>query len=165
MTGRTKVLVSACLLGQRVRYDGEDAASGSERLARWEAEGRLVPFCPEVAGGLPVPRPAAELQGGDGCAVLDGTARVCTQVGVDVSDAFLRGARGALEVAQEEGISLAVLKDRSPSCGSRWIYDGSFSGARVSGEGVTSALLRRHGIRVISDEELGDFGEELHDEP
>lgn len=148
------VLVSACLLGERVRYDGADAALGSEALSRWEGEGRIVPFCPEVAGGLPVPRAPAELRGGDGCAVLAGEARVCTAAGDDVTEAFLRGARGALAVARREGISLAVLKERSPSCGSRWVYDGSFSGTRVRGEGVTTALLRQSGVTVISDEEL-----------
>ncbi|HEX6739834.1 MAG TPA: DUF523 domain-containing protein [Vicinamibacteria bacterium] len=155
---RARVLVSACLLGERVRYNGADAASASAVLARWLAEGRVVPFCPEVAGGLGVPREPAEIEieinGSGGRAVLEGRARVLTVSGADVTPAFLAGANGALARAREEGIRVAVLKEGSPSCGSGFIYDGSFSGRRVGEVGVTAALLEREGLRVFSELQL-----------
>ena len=150
-----RVLVSACLLGERVRYHGGDAACDDPILDRWRNEGRLVPFCPELAGGLPVPRPAAELQGGDGSAALRGLARVRDVDGRDVSAAFLEGARRALDAARENRVGLAVLKDGSPSCGTGSVYDGSFSGARRAGRGVAAALLAASGIPVFGEGELG----------
>ncbi len=148
-----KVLVSRCLLGHRVRYDG-GAHGPFDQLARWQAEGRVVALCPEVAGGLPTPRPPAEIPGGQGAQVLDGQRAVLTIAGEDVSAAFLAGALQALALVQAQGIRLAVLKARSPSCGNRENYDGSFSGVKVVGEGVTAALLRRAGVQVFSEEEL-----------
>ncbi|AZD05105.1 DUF523 domain-containing protein [Pseudomonas chlororaphis] len=150
-----KILVSRCLLGHRVRYDG--AASGPfDQLARWQAEGRVVALCPEVAGGLPTPRAAAEIPGGQGGEVLDGLAQVITTEGEDVSAEFLSGARQALELVREHGIRIAVLKANSPSCGNLLTYDGSFSGVKVSGEGVTAALLKRAGVQVFSELELAE---------
>ncbi|MFD7063521.1 DUF523 domain-containing protein [Streptomyces sp. NPDC059906] len=102
-------------------------------------------FRPKVSGGLPVPRPAAEIVGGDGDGVLDGVARVLTESGEDVSLYFVRGARLALEAARAAGVRVALLKESSPSCGSLRVYDGRFSGTRVPGHGVTTALLRRAG--------------------
>ncbi|AZE51822.1 Uncharacterized protein YbbK [Pseudomonas chlororaphis] len=148
-----KILVSRCLLGHRVRYDG--GASGPfDQLASWQAEGRVVALCPEVAGGLPTPRAAAEISGGQGGEVLDGLAQVITTEGEDVSAEFLSGARQALELVREHGIRIAVLKANSPSCGNLLTYDGSFSGVKVSGEGVTAALLKRAGVQVFSELEL-----------
>ena len=151
-----RVLVSACLLGEKVRYNGADAASSSRVLTDWLAEDRVVPFCPEVAGGLGVPRPPAEIRGEGGRAVLDGAARVVTQNGHDVTAAFLRGAEEALQAAVASGARVAILKEGSPSCGSGYVYDGSFSGRRKAGLGVTAALLERHGIRVFSEGGLED---------
>jgi uncharacterized protein YbbK (DUF523 family) len=151
-----RVLVSACLLGEKVRYNGADAASGSGILKEWLAEDRVVPFCPEVAGGLGVPRPAAEIRGDGGRSVLDGTGDVITRTGDTVTAAFLRGAELALQAAVAGGARLAVLKDGSPSCGSGFVYDGSFSGRRKAGHGVTAALLERHGIRVFSEHGLDE---------
>jgi uncharacterized protein YbbK (DUF523 family) len=148
-----KVLVSRCLLGHPVRYDG-GAGGPFEVLSQWQAEGRVVGLCPEVAGGLPTPRPAAEIPGGQGVQVLAGQALVLTEAGDDVSAAFLRGAQLALEQVREHGIRIAVLKANSPSCGNRLTYDGTFSGVKVSGEGVTAALLRREGVQVFSELEL-----------
>ena len=148
-----KILVSRCLLGHAVRYDG-GAHGPVERLRRWQAEGRVVALCPEVAGGLPTPRPPAEIPGGQGTAVIDGLLAVRSMEGADVSAAFLAGAQAALELVRAHGIRLAVLKARSPSCGNRENYDGSFSGRRVPGEGVTAAALRRAGVQVFSEEEL-----------
>lgn len=148
-----KILVSRCLLGHRVRYDA--GASGPfEQLQQWVDEGRVVPLCPEVAGGLPTPRAAAEIPGGQGAQVLDGQAAVMTTEGEDVSAQFLTGAYQALELVREHSIRIAVLKANSPSCGNLLTYDGTFGGVKVPGEGVTAALLKRHGVRVFSELEL-----------
>ncbi|CAD5106366.1 DUF523 domain-containing protein [Zestomonas carbonaria] len=150
-----KILVSRCLLGERVRYDG--GANGPlERLVRWQAEGRVVPICPEVAGGLPTPRPPAEILGAQGGAVLEGRLPVLTDAGEDVTEAFLAGAGIALRLAEQHGVRIAVLKARSPSCGNVEGYDGSFSGHRVPGEGVTAALLSRAGVRVFNETQLAE---------
>ena len=148
------ILVSACLLGRPVRYDGAGKRVDDALFERWRAEGRLVSFCPEVSGGLPVPRPPAEIVGGDGSAVLDGGAQVVTDTGVNVTDAFLLGARLALEAAERAGARIAVLKEGSPSCGGLRVYDGTFSGTIVPGSGVTTALLERSGIRVFGEDRL-----------
>jgi uncharacterized protein YbbK (DUF523 family) len=139
-----RVLVSACLLGERVRYDGRDAVSHDDVLARWSAEGRVVRFCPEVAGGLGVPRPAAEIRGDS----------VVTADGADVTASFVTGAERALEAALANGVRLAILKENSPSCGSTHVYDGTFTGTRVPGQGVTAALFEARGIRVFSEQTL-----------
>lgn len=155
-----KILVSRCLLGHRVRYDG--GASGPfDLLEQWIEEGRVVPLCPEVAGGLPTPRAAAEIPGGQGGEVLDGTAAVITTEGENVSAQFLEGARQALELVQKHGIRVAVLKANSPSCGNLLTYDGTFSGGKVKGEGVTAAMLKRHGVRVFSELELRQAAQAL----
>ncbi|QVM91177.1 DUF523 domain-containing protein [Pseudomonas entomophila] len=156
----SKVLVSACLLGQPVRYDGR-ASGHPGLLQRWQAEGRVVPLCPEVAGGLPTPRPPAEIPGGQGGEVLDGRVPVVTVAGEDVSEAFLAGARQALALVRRHGIAVAVLKSGSPSCGNRLTYDGSFTGVKVAGEGVTTALLRREGVQVFSELELEQAAQAL----
>ena len=155
-----KVLVSRCLLGHRVRYDG--GASGPyPQLAQWQAEGRVIALCPEVAGGLPTPRAPAEIPGGQGIAVLDGTAPVMTNDGEDVTAAFVSGAHQALALVQQHGIRIAVLKANSPSCGNLLTYDGSFSGVKVQGQGVTAALLSRAGVQVFSELELDAAAEAL----
>ena len=146
--------MSSCLLGQRVRYHGGDAHLASDILERWRDEGRLVPTCPETAAGLPVPRPPAEIVGGDGANVLKGEAYVGDRTGADVTAAFLEGARNALEVALAEGARLAILKDGSPSCGTSYVYDGTFRGQRSQGAGVTAAVLTQGGIRVFSEREI-----------
>jgi uncharacterized protein YbbK (DUF523 family) len=149
-----KVLISACLLGENVRYHGGDARVDSDILERWRAEGRLVPTCPETAAGLPVPRPPAEIVGGDGREVLKGEAFVGDRTGRDVTEAFLRGAREALEAARAQGARLAVLKDGSPSCATSYVYDGTFRGQRSAGVGVTAAVLAEKGIRVFSERQI-----------
>ncbi|WP_304525164.1 DUF523 domain-containing protein [Halomonas sp. I5-271120] len=149
-----KLLISACLLGQPVRYDGGAKALHDPTLERWRREGRLVAACPEVQAGMSTPRPPAEIQGGTGAAVLDGTAQVIARDGADVSQAFLSGAEQALALCQRHHIRVAILTEASPSCGSSALYDGSFTGQRVPGQGVTAALLERHGVRVFSQFEL-----------
>jgi len=145
-------LVSACLLGIPCAYDG--SARPQAELIALAVQGRVVPVCPEVAGDLKVPRPPAEIVAGDGEAALDGRARVVTVTGEDVTAAYLRGAECALATAQRHGITTAILKQRSPSCGSTCIYDGSHSGRLRAGQGVTAALLRRHGVTVRSEGDL-----------
>lgn len=150
-----KILISACLLGERVRYDAGDVSCTHPVLRAWAAEGRLVPVCPEVAGGLSVPRPPAEIQGpGGGPAVLARTAEVHTVGGQDVTAAFLAGAQVALDTARRHRIRLAVLKENSPSCGSTRIHDGAFSGTRVPGMGAATALLRAAGIEVFPETDI-----------
>lgn len=148
-----KILVSACLLGEVVRYDGTQFATDSQ-LARWQQQGRLVSVCPEVAGGLPVPRSPAEIVGGDGGQVLAGDAQVIVATREPVTDYFLRGAFKALALCEKHQIQLAILKSRSPSCGNEQCYDGGFNRRLVEGQGVTAALLQQHGIRVFSELQL-----------
>jgi len=143
-----KVLISACLLGERVRYHGGDARREHPALDRWQAEGRLVPLCPEVTGGLSTPRPAAEIM------VTPEGRRVLTAAGTDVTGAFERGAEAAARTCAAHGIRVAILKDGSPSCGSRSIYDGTFSGRQTAGEGVTASRLRAAGVRIFSEFEI-----------
>ena len=145
--GVHKVLVSACLLGQPVRYDGQSKGIVSDWLSELGAEGRALAFCPEVAGGLSTPRPPAERQG----------ELVVTESGLNVTAEFDRGAELALAICQRQGIRFALLKEGSPSCGSGRIYNGRFEGVSVAGEGKTTALLRRHGIRVFSEDQLPEL--------
>lgn len=143
-------LISACLVGCRCRYDG-----GSKSIDVYERlveQGEAVFVCPEQLGGLSTPRPPAQIVGGTGEDVLDGHARVVTDAGVDVTDEFIRGAEEALRMAKMVGAKEAILKERSPSCGSSMIYDGTFTEGKRPGDGVTAALLKRHGINVYSEE-------------
>ena len=142
------VIVSACLLGAPVRYNGKDKKTNHPILQRWIEEGRVVSVCPEVMGGLGTPRPPAEI------VHRDGIRRVYANTGRDVTAEFERGAADALEQAIRHGARVAILKEGSPSCGSTFVYDGTFTGAGIAGSGVTTALLRERGIRVFSENEL-----------
>lgn len=155
-----KILISRCLLGHRVRYDG-GAHGPFDLLQQWQSEGRVVALCPEVAGGLPTPRPPAEITGGQGAQVLEGKVRVLTDADADVTAAFVAGAEAALRLVHLHDLRIAVLKARSPSCGNLQNYDGSFSGQLVDGEGVTAALLRRHGVQVFNESQLVEAATEL----
>lgn len=148
------MLVSSCLLGEKVRYHGGDAVLHHPVLDRWVREGRVVPLCPEVAGGLPAPRPPAEIHGGTGADVLRGIAFVRRKDLEDVSRAFTWGAAEAVALVRRHGIRVAVLKEGSPSCGVHRIYDGSFESRRREGSGVTAAALLEAGVHVFSGEEL-----------
>lgn len=149
-----KILVSACLVGKRVRYDGAVVQPVHPTLAKWHQMKMLVPFCPEVEGGLTIPRPASEIVEGDGFLVLNGNAKIVTVHGRDVTDFFLAGAKDALQHARRFEIEFAILKDGSPSCGSSYIYDGSFSKQTKPGKGVTAAILEQNGIRVFSEKNI-----------
>jgi uncharacterized protein YbbK (DUF523 family) len=157
-----KILVSACLMGNPVRYDGQHRLADSEILRRWQREGRLVTVCPELAGGFSVPRRAAEIVSGLGAQVLTGHAQVIDSDANDVSAGFIRGAELALESAQRNAVRIAILKEGSPSCGSTRIYNGEFSSTTIAGHGVTTALLIRHGVRVFSEHQLTQAESYLH---
>ncbi|MBY0378661.1 MAG: DUF523 domain-containing protein [Gammaproteobacteria bacterium] len=149
------ILISACLLGNKVRYDGKDSFCDHPILQQWQQEQRLIILCPEMAGGLPTPRPACQIVGsGGGSAVLARTARVISDKGNDSTECYLKGAHKALELAQTHAITMAILKARSPSCGNSLIYDGSFSKNLIVGQGVTAALLTQHGFKVFNEEQL-----------
>jgi uncharacterized protein YbbK (DUF523 family) len=150
-----KILISACLLGQPVRYDGRGKPFAHPAIDRWRQEGRLVTICPEMAGGMPVPRPPAEIEkGASGVDVLEGRARVLEVTGGDVTAQFIAGAEKALAFATASGCTYALLIDGSPSCGSVAIYDGSFSGVKHAGNGVTAGLLEKAGIAVFSPADI-----------
>jgi uncharacterized protein YbbK (DUF523 family) len=160
MEDRTKppLVISACLMGVACNHEGRGSPRAVvEELARHY---RLVPVCPEVLGGLPTPRAAAELTGGDGADVLAcasssavGGARVVNVNGDDVTAAYRRGAEAAVAVALAVGATRAVLKARSPSCGSAAVYDGTFRRRLVPGRGVTAAALAAAGLAVGSEED------------
>ena len=134
-----KILVSACLLGVSCRYDGKD--NGIRQLEWIAREAELIPFCPEVYGGEPSER------SGDG---------VVSRSGRDVSSQFTKGAGEAVRLAGLLGCKAAILKERSPSCGTHQIYDGTFSGVRIPGYGVTAEWLRRAGLQLFCEDELED---------
>ncbi|TBW56281.1 DUF523 domain-containing protein [Marinobacter halodurans] len=157
-----RILVSACLMGENVRYDGGNLFTDHSLIRQWRREGRLVSVCPEMAGGLPVPRPAAETHGGDGRAVLAGQARVIARDGDDVTSAFVAGADTALETARDRRCVMAIMAARSPSCGNREIYDGRFSGRLVAGQGTAAARLAAAGIPVFNQHELEEAAAYLH---
>ncbi len=145
------IMVSACLFGVDCKYNGKN--NYNAEICRALENEQVVFFCPEQSGGLSSPRPACEIQGGDGLGVLEGTARVMDQHGQDLTDAFISGARNTLRMAKTLGPDLIILKSRSPSCGVGLIYDGAFNLKTRAGDGVTSALLKQNGFRVMNDEE------------
>lgn len=146
------IVVSACLAGLATTHDGR--AKPHPKVLELLRQGRAVLVCPEQLGGLPTPRPEAEIAGGGGEDVLAGRARVLDLSGADVTENYLRGAGEALKAARLSGAKKAILKAKSPSCGIDRIYDGTFSGRLRPEAGVTAALLRREGIEVLSDEDL-----------
>jgi len=156
------IVVSSCLAGYEVRYNATDSVN--EIIQRMVQEKKAVAVCPELLGGFSTPRESAEIIGGDGDDVLNGTARVVEKSGRDVTEMYLEGARIALRKAQEVNAEVIVLKEYSPSCGSAMIYNGEFKGNKRTGNGVTTALLRRNGIRVISEEQLCEYFEEMNEE-
>jgi len=157
-----KILVSACLLGAKVRYDGSDCLQHGV-LDQWQQQGRIIALCPETLAGLPVPRPPAEIEQGNAEAVLRGKAAVRRQDATDVTDAFLEGAELALRECWRHKIKVAILKEGSPSCGVCLVNDGSFSGHKIAGSGMTAALLIRHGISVFSEHQMQDAEQRIRE--
>lgn len=154
---KSRILVSACLMGYNVRYNGSHKAQLMATLAALQDENRLVIHCPELAAGLPTPRPSAEIVGGSGEDVMQACASVCDDSGQDVTAHYQLAAWLALRAAQDAGCEAALLTDGSPTCGCQTIYDGTFSGHRHSGMGVAATLLSQQGIRVFSDQQLDAF--------
>lgn len=136
-----KILISGCFLGQKVRYDGGAKTLLNPLLKQWQIEERLISVCPEIMGGLKVPRAPAEIQGQE----------VITIDGDNVTEEFISGAKQALAICQRHNIRFALLKEFSPSCGSSTVYDGTFSEKKIQGHGLCSQLLRQHGIQVFSE--------------
>ena len=144
---KPEYLISACLCGVPCRYDGSPGKT-DPALLKLHQEGRAVLVCPESLGGLKIPRPPAEIINGK---VIDKTGR-------DVSAEFTKGAERVLAVAKKHNVAIAILKERSPSCGSSMIYDGTFSKKLIPGQGVTTRLLQEHGIVVFSEENYQEAG-------
>ncbi len=149
-----KILVSGCFLGLHVRYDGGHQLLVNRFFKQWQAQGRIVSFCPEVAGGLPIPRKPAEIN--------QKNNRVTTVDGEDVTDAFLSGAQQALGLCFQHNIRYALLKESSPSCGSHTVYDGSFTQRKIAGQGVTAQLLINNGIKVFSENTIMSLADVLN---
>ncbi|MET4160670.1 uncharacterized protein YbbK (DUF523 family) [Marinobacterium sp. MBR-111] len=143
----SKVLISACLLGAKVRYDGRDNLLDHPILKRWQQQGKLVTVCPETLGGLPTPRPPAETQ-------TRFPILITTSTGDDVTPEFLSGAEKTLELAHKHDCCCALMKARSPSCGNQEIYDGSFTGKLTNAPGVAADELIRNGLPVFNEHQL-----------
>ena len=138
---REKVLISACLLGVDCKYSGGNNSLDDEKLGRLKEKYDLIPVCPEAYGGLTTPRTPSERLGD----------KVVSKYGADVTEQFQKGAEAALFLAKLFDVKLAILKENSPSCGSGTIYDGTFTGTLMSGDGMTAELLKKHGIAVIGE--------------
>lgn len=149
------IILSACLAGVDCRYNG--GHNLHPYCKKLMDEGKAVLVCPETLGGLHIPRPPAEIVGGNGDDVLAGQAFVKDKLGTDVTKAFIKGAQEVLLLAKKHGATVAVLKERSPSCGGTMIYNGTFSSIVKSGAGVTAALLKQNNIKVFSEENYPDF--------
>ncbi len=153
-----KILISSCFLGNRVRYDGADNLLTESVIQRWHLEQRLVVICPELSGGLSTPRAPAEIQNSIEIQVL-------TNLGEDVTSAFEQGAKAALRLCQLHNIRYALLKESSPSCGSTTIYDGSFNGKKIVGQGMTTRLLTANDIQVYSEKNIAALAAQIEKSP
>lgn len=140
-------MVSACLLGFDCKYSGGNNALANSDLVKLRSKYRLIPVCPETAGGLPTPRTPSERRG----------EKVCTSLSEDVTAQFKKGADIALVLARKYAVFGALLKENSPSCGSGTIYDGSFSGVLVPGDGVTVEALKALGLKVFGESRLDEL--------
>ncbi|WP_251551614.1 DUF523 domain-containing protein [Neobacillus muris] len=148
------ILVSACLAGLQVRYDGLHCLHN--QLRRLVEENQAITICPELLGGFSTQREPAEIIGGTGEDVLVGKAKVVDKSGKDVTQMYIKGAYATLKKAKEVNASIVVLKENSPSCGSSNIYNGEFNGQKIEGMGVTAALLKRNEIKVISEQQFAE---------
>ena len=142
-----KILISACLLGQNVRYDGKNSKIENKLFDKISQKVKLIPFCPEVEGGLPIPRIPSEI-------VQSNPLKLKNKEGMDTTKEFVDGANKALKLCQEQNIKIALLKAKSPSCGNKQIYDGSFNKKLIKGAGVTAKLFMQNKIEVFDENEL-----------
>lgn len=141
---KKKILVSACLYGHCTRYDGDSNLLKDKTFLEWKNRGMLIPVCPEVLGGLSTPRCPSE--------ICDG--KVYTMDGEDVTGQFEKGADEALKIAKENNVLFAILKDGSPSCGCKNVYDGTFSGKKIKGSGVCARKLLENGVLVLAESDM-----------
>lgn len=147
-----RILVSECLYGGRaVRYDGAEIPETHPVFLKWKEEGRLIPICPEVFGGLPTPRPDSQRVGD----------RIMSRTGMDVTEEYMKGAAEAVRLARENEAVFAIMKQKSPSCGSRIIYDGTFTGRKIPGQGLAVEMLRKAGFKVFGEEDIDEAAEYL----
>lgn len=146
-------LCSACLMGIKCAWDGKDRYK-SEKVIEVSKNESVIPVCPEQLGGLATPRASQEIQGYSGEKVLDGECKVMNKEGEDVTEQFIHGAYETLKIAKMFSVKEFIVKQKSPSCGCGKTYDGTFSGRLIEGDGVTTALLKRNGIKVITEEDL-----------
>lgn len=147
------IIVSACLLGINCKYNGSNNLSENV-LEFLKEKGSFVVVCPELLGGLSIPRGPFEITGGTGREVIEGKAKVKSDKGDEVTEEFLKGAIKTLRIAKQNGVQLAIFKAKSPSCGVNQIYDGTFSDTLIRGDGVTAALLKNEEIKLISNEQI-----------
>ena len=152
-----KILISACLLGCKVRYNASDLKVANSDFEKLVAVHDVVSYCPEVSAGMLIPRAPAEIRGGDGFDVLSSRAKVIDEDGQTLSENFITAAKNTLRKCQTEKIQFAILAESSPSCGSSQIYDGNFKGTKITGKGVTAALLEQNAIGVFSQYQAGDL--------
>lgn len=147
-----KILVSECLYGGRVvRYDGGEVPETHPTFLKWKEEGRLIPICPEVFGGLPTPRPDSQRQGD----------KVIASTGPDVTEEYTKGALEAVRLAKENDVAFCIMKQDSPSCGSKFIYDGTFTDTKIPGQGLAVEMLRDAGFKVFAEEDIDEAAEYL----
>ncbi len=149
------ILVSSCLAGFEVRYNGTHCLD--KEIHKLVEMNKVQTVCPELLGGFSTPREPAEIVGGDGEDVLAGKAKVFEKSGRDVTELYIKGAFTTLEKAKEVGATIVILKEFSPSCGSSMVYNGEFKGKKIVGVGVTTALLKRNGIRVVSETQFSNI--------
>ena len=137
-----KLLISACLIGTNCKYNGKN--NYLELVEELKKKYELIPVCPEILGGLDIPRNPSEIKNN----------KVISNKGIDVTKEFNLGAKSALEIAMNNNVKMALLKDGSPSCGSNYVYDGTFSKTKIKGNGITTILLKKNGIKVFSENEI-----------
>lgn len=143
---KKKILVSSCLLGMKINYEGK--AHPVDELRQLFLQAQAIPVCPEVLAGLPIPRDRAEI------IMVNGERKVYNDKEIDLTEAYTLGAQRTMDTARASGVKIAIVKSKSPSCGCGKVYDGTFSGNLVDGDGITVALLKENGIRVITEEEF-----------
>lgn len=147
------ILVSACLLGINCQYNGENDLT-KKLMEFLKNKGEFIAVCPEVLGNMPIPRDGSEIVGGTGKDIIAKRAKVKSTKGIDMTKKFLKGAEQVLKIAKKNNVEQAILKAKSPSCGVGTIYDGTFSHKLIEGDGVTAALLRKNGIKVMTEKDL-----------
>lgn len=148
------ILISSCLIGNKVRYDGGHCNTSNQIIESWQNAKVLVPLCPEVHSGLPVPRLSAEVQNYNAASMIQEKTKVFDKESNDITHNYIEGARAALQLCNKFSIKMAILKEYSPSCGVQKIYDGNFSGKKIDGMGVTTSLLLQNDIKVFSEYQI-----------